>query len=139
MTVRLEHANITVRDVDRTIAFLCTAFPSFRVRHAARKANGARWAHVGDEAVYVSLEEGTDDPDPREPYGTRPGLNHLGFVVDDAESIRARLAAAGYEDTTPPNDHPHRRRVYFACGDLELELVEYTSALAAERNDYDLV
>jgi hypothetical protein len=32
MAVRLEHANLTVRDVEGTIRFLQTAFPEFRVR-----------------------------------------------------------------------------------------------------------
>jgi hypothetical protein len=32
MTVRLEHANLTVRDINGMIGFLHTAFPEFRVR-----------------------------------------------------------------------------------------------------------
>ena len=35
MTVRLEHANIGVRDIDGMIRFLQTAFPEFRIRHDA--------------------------------------------------------------------------------------------------------
>ena len=32
MTVRLEHANLCVRDIDGMLRFLKTAFPEFRVR-----------------------------------------------------------------------------------------------------------
>src|SRR6266581_29844 len=32
MAVRLEHANLTVRDIDGMIRFLQTAFPEFKVR-----------------------------------------------------------------------------------------------------------
>lgn len=32
MAVRLEHANLTVRDIEGMIRFLQTAFPEFRVR-----------------------------------------------------------------------------------------------------------
>ena len=59
--------------------------------------------------------------------------------MDDAEALRARLAAAGYEDSTVPNAHPHRRRVYFHDADgNDWEFVEYSSDDPAERNDYDL-
>ena len=33
MHARLEHANLCVRDIDRTVRFLQTAFPEFRIRH----------------------------------------------------------------------------------------------------------
>jgi hypothetical protein len=32
MAIRLEHANISVRDINGMIRFLQTAFPEFRVR-----------------------------------------------------------------------------------------------------------
>jgi hypothetical protein len=41
MAVRLEHANLTVRDVEGTIRFLQTAFPEFRVRIAGSIADSA--------------------------------------------------------------------------------------------------
>ncbi len=33
MTVRLEHADLIVRNIDQMIRFLQTAFPEFRMRH----------------------------------------------------------------------------------------------------------
>jgi catechol 2,3-dioxygenase-like lactoylglutathione lyase family enzyme len=72
-------------------------------------------------------------------YAGKPGTNHLGYEVDDVEGVRRRLAEAGYRDTTVPNDHPHRRRVYFT--DVEgndWEFVEYRSSDPAQRNDYAL-
>ncbi|MEZ5978097.1 MAG: VOC family protein [Planctomycetota bacterium] len=136
MRVRLEHANVAVTDIVEVADFLRSAFPDFRVRHGGTKADGSRWMHVGDDDVYLSLEE-AHESDARERYGPREGLNHLGFVVDDAEAVRARLAAAGYTDTTPKNTHPARRRVYFeGPGGLEIEFVQYLSADAVERNDY---
>ena len=35
MTVRLEHANLCVRDIDEMIRFLQTSFPAFRIRRDA--------------------------------------------------------------------------------------------------------
>jgi len=43
MAVRLEHANLTVRDIDGMIGFLQTAFPEFRVRGEDKSRDGSRW------------------------------------------------------------------------------------------------
>jgi catechol 2,3-dioxygenase-like lactoylglutathione lyase family enzyme len=140
MTVRLDHANLCVRDVDETIRFLVTAFPEFRIRGEGRTALGARWVHVGTDRVYLALTEASERNAPAwVPYAGRPGTNHLGFEVDDAEAVRARLRAAGYEESTVPNAHPHRRRVYFHDREgNDWEFVHYLSDDPAERNDYAL-
>ena len=140
MSTRLEHANLAVRDVDGAIRFLRTAFPEFRVRHEGKTWQGWRWVHLGTDDVYLALNEAPKEPaETWEPYRGKPGLNHLGFEVDDVEALRARLAAAGYRDTTVPNDHPHRRRVYFHDAEgNDWEFVEYRSDDPAERNDYEI-
>src|SRR3954468_8069578 len=139
MTVRLDHANLIVRDIDETTRFLQTAFPDFRVRGGGGP-RGARWAHVGNDDTYVALSEATlASSEPWVPYEGRPGLNHLGFEVDDAESVRDRLRAAGYKDTTVSNSHPARARVYF--NDLDgndWEFVQYLTDDPDKRNDYTL-
>ena len=96
--------------------------------------------HVGNDDVYVALVEATGDAASRwTPYTGRPGLNHLGFEVDDAAAVRARLLAAGYADSTVPNAHPYRTRVYFHDAEgNDWEFVEYRSADPAKRNDSSL-
>ena len=140
MSTRLEHANLTVRDVDAALRFVQTAFPDFRVRGEGRTWAGSRWLHVGNEDSYVALTEARDElPERFVPYGGKPGLNHLGFRVEDAAGLRERMRAAGYEDSTVPNDHPHRSRVYFHDAEgNDWEFVEYHSEEPAERNDYEL-
>jgi catechol 2,3-dioxygenase-like lactoylglutathione lyase family enzyme len=137
---RLEHANLAVRDVDAMLRFVTTAFPEFRVRREGKTWQGWRWLHVGSDETYLALNEAPRTPaEPWVPYAGRPGLNHLGFEVDDVEALRARLAAAGYADSTVPNAHPHRRRVYFHDPEgNDWEFVEYRSQDPAERNDYEL-
>ena len=66
-------------------------------------------------------------------------MNHLAYEVDDVESLRLRLTAAGYRDSTVPNAHPHRKRVYFFDPDgNDWEFVQYFSQDPAKRNDYEL-
>ena len=140
MNARLEHANIAVSDVDATLAFLKLAIPEFRVRGEGTSSAGRRWVHVGTDDTYLALNEAPLPPaEAWVPYGGKPGLNHLGFVVEDVDAIRERLRAAGYRDSTVPNEHPHRRRVYFldAAGS-DWEFVQYRSANIEERNDYEL-
>ncbi len=57
MTVRLEHANLCVRDVGAMIEFLTTVFPEFRVRADHTDADGSRWVHVGTDETYIALSE----------------------------------------------------------------------------------
>ena len=140
MTVRLEHANLCVRDIDVMIKFLLTAFPEFRIRQDATGEDGSRWVHVGTENTYFALKQATaEQQEKAKPYGKMPGINHLGLEVEDVEALRERLAAAGYKDSTYPNAHPHRKRVYFndpEGGDWEF--VQYLSDDLTKRNDYEL-
>ena len=140
MSVRLEHANLHVKDLDAMLRFVQTAFPEFRIRGQGTSWTGARWVHVGSDDTYLALNEATEAPDAAwQPYGGRPGLNHLGYAVDDAEAVRARLAQAGYRESTVPNRHPHRRRVYFCDAEgNDWEFVQYLSDDPALRNDYGL-
>ena len=138
MKPRLEHANLVVRNIDATIAFVTTAFPDFCVRHDGADSLGRRWVHLGTDDAYLALSQASREPaEPWEPYAGRPGCNHLGWEVADAAALRERMREAGYRDSTIPNDHPHRTRVYFYDPDgNDWEFVQYHSADPALRNDY---
>ena len=130
----LEHANMTVNDLDKVVHFLTTAFPDFRVRGGGKSANGSQWCHLGTDDFYIALT-GHERPF----IGKRVGnyVNHLGFAVDDAEGIKKRLLAAGYEEGYKVEAHPYRKRIYFIDADgFEWEFVEYFTADPAKRNDY---
>lgn len=139
MTTRLEHANITVPDVDAAIAFLRCVDPTFVVMHDSGAAQGSRWVHVGSPDGYLALQS---------PYapGRAPaqqryhdvGVNHLGLVVDDAEAVAARLRAAGYRESYDPQNHPARLRRYFLDdAGVEWEFVQYLTDDPSERFSYD--
>ena len=140
MAVRLEHATLMVRDVARMIEFVSTAFPEFRIRAEGKSMMGTRWLHIGTDDTYLALNEATQEPAEQwVPYAGKPGTNHLGYEVDDVDDLRERLLAAGFTDSTVPNDHPHRKRVYFHDAEgNDWEFVQYSSQDPAERNDYAL-
>jgi catechol 2,3-dioxygenase-like lactoylglutathione lyase family enzyme len=133
---RLEHANLSVRDTAGIKRFLQAAFPAFRVRGEGTDAYGRPWCHFGDDDVYVALTTLPDAPQ-RVPYSNVPGLNHLGFEVDDLDALRQRLEAAGFRHNLQVDDHPARRRIYFHDPDgNDWEFVQYSSDDPAQRNDY---
>ena len=140
MTERLEHANLCVHDIDAVIRFLKTAFPDFEIRQDTTEPDGSRWVHVGTNETYIALNQAkATEPRRGPPYKGRPGLNHLAYEVDDVEALRVRLAAAGYRDSTLPNAHPHRRRVYFYYPEgNDWEFVQYLSPDPRKRHDYKL-
>ena len=139
MSIRLEHANMHVRDIDSMARFLKTAFPEFHIRKEG-KEQGPRWMHIGTDETYIALNEATVSPgEERTPYDGNPGVNHLGYEVDDVNALRQRMLGAGYRDSTYPNSHPHRTRVYFYDPEgNDWEFVQYHSQDVAERNDYEL-
>ncbi|NKB70073.1 MAG: hypothetical protein GKR89_23620 [Candidatus Latescibacteria bacterium] len=142
MELRIDHVNISVKDVEGTVKFLTTAMPNLRVRGGRRNDDGTwQWVHVGTDWEYIALAKGQRIED-------RSALGHIGFMVDDIEALRTRLKEAGYVETTVSDEPPSRKRVYYSSatawklhdpeqgGDGEWEFVEYASDDPAERNDY---
>lgn len=135
----VEHVNITVKDLDRTVAFLLAALPSWRVRGQGTMlwfGKQMRWLHVGTDSSYLALQDGGEGDGP-DWTGPAVGTKHIGIVVPSADQVADRLVAAGHAIDHWGGDHPFRRRAYFMDPDgLQFEFVEYLSDVPAERNDY---
>ena len=135
----VEHVNLTVKDLDRTVAFLLAALPSWRVRGQGTMpwfGKPMRWLHVGTDSSYLALQDGGEGDGP-DWTGPSVGTKHIGIVVPSADQVVARLAAAGHAIDHWGGDHPFRKRAYFMDPDgLQFEFVEYLSDAPAERNDY---
>jgi hypothetical protein len=140
MTTKLEHANLCVDDIDGMIKFLQTALPDFIIRHDETGIDGDRWVHIGNDTTYIALNNSTEkESSDWKPYSGKSGVNHLGYMVDNAEQVRSRLLAADYIESTIENNHPFRKRVYFYDHEgRDWEFVEYLSENLKERNDYTL-
>lgn len=138
MPARLEHANLTVRDLDGIVRFLQTAFPEFRVRRDSSGPTGRRWMHVGTDDTYLALNEPAEEDDAA---AGAPGgrLHHLAYEVDNVAALRERLLGRGFRESGRASAHPHRHRVYFHDPDgNEWEFVEYLTPDPAKRHDYEL-
>lgn len=138
--IRLEHANITVKDVDVARDFLLKAIPDFRVRHEGIvniEKERKHWIHVGNDHQYIAIEEFSVKRElSREPYRDI-GVNHFGFVTDDLNKLTQRLTEAGYEQVDLYAEGPYRRRAYFLDPTgFEWEFVEYLTDDPKLKNDY---
>jgi catechol 2,3-dioxygenase-like lactoylglutathione lyase family enzyme len=140
MTAYLEHANITVPDIDAAIAFLKVVEPQMEVRHDETPAGSYRWAHVGVGNCYIALQEphvGSEPQDNRRPYKDY-GANHIGWVVEDLDAVTRRLEAHGYRKGVPGEEHRFRRRAYYYdSAGFEWEFVEYLTERLEERYSYE--
>ena len=141
---RIEHVNLVVTAIDPTVAFLKTAFPHWDIRGEGGgdwAGVPRRWAHLGDDANYITLNEfllpAAARGRHRDLQSAEPGLAHIGFEVSDLGAVVERLRAAGYEPHHLGEDHPHRRNLYYVNEEgLEFEFVEYFSDVPAEKNLY---
>ena len=136
----LEHANITVPNVDEAVKFLQLVEPTFSIRHQGVGSDGIRWLHLGDDDHYFALRDAPEDTaDERAVHDMyHVGINHLGVVVDDIAAVTTRVKSAGYHELGPGEDHPFRRRAYFLDGaGFEWEFIQYLSERPTERNAYD--
>jgi len=137
---RLEHANITVPDIDAATEFLAVVAPDFRTRIDAISERGYRWAHIGNDDFYIALQEPHVgiEPKPARPTYTNIGVNHIGLVVTGIDQITERLDADGYDVSyTTERERYRSRAYYYDRAGFEWELVEYHSDDPAQRNRYN--
>lgn len=119
----LEHVNMTVSDIDRSATFYCDLF-GFSQRWRGKTSTGAAAVHIGDDRCYLALFE-ADRPGRSEQDHASVGLNHFGFVVEDLDAMKARLAGAGVKPHSEQEYDPGRRLYFFDPDGLEVELIEY--------------
>lgn len=120
---RFEHINLSCQNIDATKKFYQTLFPDWYVR-AENKDDDGHWMHLGNDQFYVALN---DQPRLNRVHTLYEniGVNHVGFVIDDGEAIKALLdkhRIEYYTLTAPETKH----RIYVTDPDgNEIELVEY--------------
>jgi catechol 2,3-dioxygenase-like lactoylglutathione lyase family enzyme len=124
--MRLEHNNITVRDIDCSVAFYEQAL-GLRLRwegqiegdHGPLKA-----VHIGTEDSYLALFQAEKEGEVPRDYRS-PGINHLAFVVENLGDYRARLAQLGVRIHLEADYEPGERIYFYDPDGVEIELVSY--------------
>jgi len=134
-TMYLEHANITVNDLQEAIKFFQTAFPHFKIR--GRGNDMREWVHLGDDDTYIAINQAKQSDLKIDKNYDKIGINHLGFIVPDVEEIANKLLSNGYKRDFPKEVEQFRIRDYFADADgNQFEFIQYLSDTPEEKNSY---
>lgn len=128
---RLEHVNMTVADPDATAAMLCDVF-GWHIRWKGEGMAGAGYTvHVGSDDSYLAVYSGSGaqiTPKADASYATRGGLNHIGVIVDDLDTVEAAVRAKGYTPGEVYDYEPGRRFYFHEENGVEIEVVSYNDA-----------
>ncbi|QVM84244.1 VOC family protein [Novosphingobium decolorationis] len=118
---RLEHANITVSDIDRSSRLLQSLL-GWHERWRGPAINGGETIHVGEAFSYMAVYT---DRKAHEGFAKGQPLNHIGLVVDDLDAAEAVVIAAGLTPFNHGDYEPGRRFYFFDWDHIEFEVVSY--------------
>jgi catechol 2,3-dioxygenase-like lactoylglutathione lyase family enzyme len=117
----IEHANLTVSDIERESA-LFQKLLGWRERWRGPARDGGETIHVGDEHTYLALYT---DRQPHARFAKGEPLNHVGVVVDDLDAAERVVLDAGLETFNHADYEPGRRFYFFDWDGIEFEVVSY--------------
>lgn len=135
--LQLEHINIVVSDIPKTLAFYQAAFPHWFIRDQGKGdwyGKKRNWLHFGDDYQYIAMSDHGEGEN-RDLSGYQVGLAHFAFVTNNIEALIGRLDKAGVKIAKPGSKSLHRKNVYYIDpAGFEVEFVQYLSDLPNERN-----
>lgn len=138
----LEHLNLTVNNIEKTLKFYRIAFPNWYVRGEGDQiwyGKARKWLHFGDDNQYLTFCDDGEGSN-RDLRGHQVGLAHFAFVVTNLHAMQARLLKAGFKQAKDGAQDPSRSNLYYLDPNgFEVEFVEYHSDLNEERNAYENV
>jgi len=118
---RLEHANITVSDIERSSRLLQDLL-GWHERWRGPALNGGETIHVGEDFSYIAVYT---DLKAHNRFAKGAPLNHVGLVVDDIAAAEQVILAAGLEPFNHADYAPGRRFYFFDWDGIEFEVVSY--------------
>lgn len=125
---RIEHANLTVTDPERSAALL-KALLGWQERWRGASQFGGRTIHVGQPengADYIAVYTNDDvQAEGGRKYAKGQPLNHIGLVVDDLDAAERAVIAAGLTPFSHGDYDPGRRFYFFDWDGIEFEMVSY--------------
>lgn len=121
----LEHINFTSSDPYRFARKLCQIF-DWKIRWHGLSKNQGTTVHVGTDDLYLAIYTPGDDVTERlDSYSSKGGLNHVGILVDDLDTIEQRVLKAGYETHSHQTYDPGSRFYFHNEDGVEFEVVSY--------------
>ena len=135
--IYLEHVNLVVSDIEKTLTFYQAAFPHWSVRSQGKgewSGKPRNWLHFGDDYQYIALSDHGEGEN-RILEGHQVGLAHFAYVVDNLDAMIERLNEAGFSIGKDGADEPYRKNIYFFDpAGFEVEFVEYLTDIPILRN-----
>ena len=117
----MEHANLTVSDIERSSQLLQKLL-GWRQRWRGAAMNDGETIHVGNDDTYLALYT---DRRPHTRFAKGAPLNHVGFTVDDLDAAERVVVEAGLEPFNHGDYEPGRRFYFFDWDGIEFEVVSY--------------
>ncbi|GGC11113.1 hypothetical protein GCM10011494_32300 [Novosphingobium endophyticum] len=118
---RLEHANITVSDIERSSKLL-RDLCGWEERWRGPSLNDGETIHVGEAFSYIAVYT---DRKERERFTKGAPLNHVGLFVDDLDAAEQVVMDAGLVPFNHADYEPGRRFYFFDWDGIEFEVVSY--------------
>lgn len=138
--MRLEHLNLVVSDIKKSLHFYQAALPHWKIRSKGiNQWSGVErnWVHFGDNYNYICLNDNGIGQN-RDLQGHQIGLAHFSFVTNNLDAVIERLKKAGFAIAKSGAMNTFRENVYFLDPDgYEVEFVHYLSDIPQERNNDD--
>tara|TARA_B110000467_G_C18190433_1_gene405776 strand:+ start:416 stop:832 length:417 start_codon:yes stop_codon:yes gene_type:complete len=137
--ITLEHINLVVSDIEKSLKFYQAAFPHWSVRGGDKgewHGKPRNWVHFGDDYQYIALNDNGVNEN-RDLTGHQVGLAHFAYVTSDLKGMVHRLAQAGFTIHKDGAEDEYRENVYYLDPDgFEVEFVQYHHDLPQFRNRY---
>lgn len=125
MPAILEHVNVTVSDLDRSVAMVEDFF-GWQLRWRGGAIHGGESAHMGGAQSYVALYQHAKQRSAEvDTYLTTGGLNHIGVIVTDLDAVEAKVKAAGFAPHSHADYEPGRRFYFHDHDGTEWEVIQY--------------
>ena len=122
----LEHVNITVSDNKKVADLLSTLF-DWHIRWQGSAIDDGHTIHVGAQDSYLAVyTKGAASESDITSYNQKGGLNHVGVVVDDLDTVEERVLNAGFKTYSHGDYEPGKRFYFDGPDDIEFEVISYS-------------
>lgn len=119
-TTQLEHINLTVANPHEIAETLQAVF-GWEIRWEGPSTVSGYTVHVGNDDQYLALWS----PSPNYSNNSTGAMNHIGVIVDDLNSIRAKADQLGLATSESSDYEPGNRFYFYDSTGIEYEVVSY--------------